>query len=287
MTSTSWNEQRLATTRIDHVVVRLSEPRGGELPLELSGCEPTYQIGMWLSDADRPRGHVRYEGTSKALPLGRVNYVPAGIDWTARLNSGNLIKPALYCDFDPEFFETLTGVASAESASHVEARGGVCTPLLERTLWMMHDEVRDPGFAHALAVDGLSRLMLAELGRGFARCGAGVQDIASLAGWQITRIRECVEEADGRAVTLAELAGLCGVSNSHFRRLFKASTGMTITRYVEDIRLRRARLLLSETRLPLKQIAYRLGFSGPSAFSVAFKRAAGISPLAYRQLALH
>ncbi|WP_176593635.1 helix-turn-helix transcriptional regulator [Sphingobium sp. EM0848] len=283
--STSWNERRLATTTIDDAVVRLCEPQGGKLPPELSGCEQTYQIGMWLSDVNRPHGYACYGSSRKFVPMSRFNCIPAGVDWKARLSGENPIQSAIYCDFEAAFFEACTGIASYDSTDYLEACFKASTPLLERTLWMMADEVGSPGFAHLLAVDGLSRLALAELGRSLARHCLPTNGDGVLAGWQLARIREYAEEAEGHAVTLTKLTELCGVSPSHLRRLFKATTGTTITRYVEDIRLRRARTLLIETQLPLKQIAYKLGFSGPSAFSAAFKRATGVAPHIYRKTA--
>src|SRR5690606_19607003 len=96
----SWNERRLATTTTDHGIVRLCEPQGGRFPRELSGCEQTYQLGMWLSDVNRPRGHMRYDSSSKHFNLERLHYLPAGIGWSARFDEGGQIKPAIYCDFE-------------------------------------------------------------------------------------------------------------------------------------------------------------------------------------------
>lgn len=105
---------------------------------------------------------------------------------------------------------------------------------------------------------------------------------AILSSAQLGRIRSFIEQAQCQRVTISAIAELCGISTSHMRRLFKETTGMSLGSYVEMVRIIRAKSLLGEGRLPLKQIAYELGFANPSAFSAAFRRATGATPKAYR-----
>lgn len=105
---------------------------------------------------------------------------------------------------------------------------------------------------------------------------------AGMSSAQLARIRAFIEQAQCQRVTISAIAELCGISTSHMRRLFKETTGMSLGSYVETVRIIRAKALLGEGRLPLKQIAYQLGFANPSAFSAAFRRATGITPKAFR-----
>ena len=65
-------------------------------------------------------------------------------------------------------------------------------------------------------------------------------------------------------------------------RAFRQSTGQTITAYAEAARLRHATRLLSDTDLPLGDIARQLGFAAPSAFSRWFRQHRGLSPREWR-----
>ena len=69
----------------------------------------------------------------------------------------------------------------------------------------------------------------------------------------------------------------------HLMRAFKASTGLTIHAYVEQVRLAKAKALLSDTDIQLKEIAFRLGFSNAANFSAAFRKSAGESPREFRR----
>jgi AraC-like DNA-binding protein len=67
-----------------------------------------------------------------------------------------------------------------------------------------------------------------------------------------------------------------GCSRQTLYRRLKAE-GLTFEQLLDGVRRRVSLQLLGEGR-PIKEIAYRVGFSEPSAFSRAFKRWTGSSP---------
>jgi transcriptional regulator GlxA family with amidase domain len=62
------------------------------------------------------------------------------------------------------------------------------------------------------------------------------------------------------------------LSPNHFRVLFKQQTGETVQEVLARLRLRRARYLVQETMLPMKQIAAETGFGDPLYFSAQYRR---------------
>jgi AraC family transcriptional regulator len=73
------------------------------------------------------------------------------------------------------------------------------------------------------------------------------------------------------------------LSPYHFSRAFKKSLGMPPRRYQMHRRVECAKMLLTERRLSVTEIAQQLGFADTSSFSVAFSNLAGRSPRAYRR----
>ena len=73
-----------------------------------------------------------------------------------------------------------------------------------------------------------------------------------------------------------------GVSYSNFRKLFKEFTGISPSLYQQDLKLQRAKELLSTTNLSIKEIAYRLNFESPDYFSSKFKIKTNLKPSEYR-----
>jgi AraC family transcriptional regulator len=131
--------------------------------------------------------------------------------------------------------------------------------------------------------EGLTMAIAVELARYLRLRGPEEPRTGGLAPWQHRRITEFLEAAEGAAPTIAELAALCGISRGHLMRSFKATAGQTLHQHIEDIRLARAKTLLSDRNISLKEIAALLGFSGASSFSVAFRRASGLPPAAFRR----
>ena len=96
------------------------------------------------------------------------------------------------------------------------------------------------------------------------------------------RIRETLETS----VTIQQVAEEMGVSYSNFRKLFKEYTGLSPATYQQDLRLQRAKELLSTTDLSVKEIAYRLNFESPDYFSAKFKIKTGRRPSELRSVSL-
>ena len=88
------------------------------------------------------------------------------------------------------------------------------------------------------------------------------------------RIREMLEGE----LSIQQLAEELGVSYSNFRKLFKEYTGLSPSTYQQDLRLQRAKELLTTTDLSVKEIAYRLNFESPDYFSSKFKAKMGVKP---------
>ena len=85
------------------------------------------------------------------------------------------------------------------------------------------------------------------------------------------------------APALPELAHRLGVSYTWFRRMFVHHTGLSPHQYRIQIKLGRARTLLSETALTVKEVAFRCGFESEHYFSRLFKRKTGVAPREWRQ----
>jgi AraC-like DNA-binding protein len=88
------------------------------------------------------------------------------------------------------------------------------------------------------------------------------------------RIREDVE----KSLTIQQLAEEFSISYSTFRKLFKEYTGISPALYQQDLKLQRAKELLTSTDLSVKEIAYRLNFETPDYFSSRFKIKTGRRP---------
>ncbi len=131
------------------------------------------------------------------------------------------------------------------------------------------------GFEQMIAANTLE-LVAATLGtaRGLATGGRAydvVQQAKAALGSRFEQLPE-----------MTELARSLGLSPSHFYRTFKEHTGLTPYQYHLQVRLNRAKALLRDTPLAIKEIARSLGFETTFHFSNDFRARIGVSPTQWR-----
>ncbi len=124
----------------------------------------------------------------------------------------------------------------------------------------------------------IGHLLLAQLQ---ALPGAGKQ--ASPGAGVVAAAERLLADNIEDPVSIPTLARQLGVSYSYFRREFKARTGLSPKRYLQRMRLERARRLLGSTVQSLEQIAERVGFSSAFHLSAEFKREFGLPPRDWRR----
>ncbi len=83
-------------------------------------------------------------------------------------------------------------------------------------------------------------------------------------------------------VTLEQIASQCHCSKSYIMQIFKHKGKGTVWRYITGLRMEKARMLLTESRLQIGEISERIGYSDSNYFTNTFRKENGISPSAYR-----
>jgi AraC-like DNA-binding protein len=137
----------------------------------------------------------------------------------------------------------------------------------------LHDLYGD-GLSLALIIDALKLVKVPERKRG------------ALAGWQLRRATDYIEDNCLRGIRLEELAGLLGISQSHFSHAFKASTGIAPHQWQMNARLRKAKDLLLRGEQPLTEIADETGFADQAHFTRVFRKNFGTTPAQWQKTRL-
>lgn len=81
---------------------------------------------------------------------------------------------------------------------------------------------------------------------------------------------------------ISNMAEYFSISPQHMRKLFKNHTGISISEYIQNLKLKRAMQLLSETDMLLQDIVLEIGNSDVSGFVRSFKQKTGMTPGQYR-----
>ena len=91
-----------------------------------------------------------------------------------------------------------------------------------------------------------------------------------------------LEEHYTESISMKEMAGLAGLSSTHFNRHFQDLLGTTPTRFLHSLRLEKARQLLASSDRNVGEIALETGFHDQSHFTRHFRKQMGMTPRAYR-----
>ncbi|GHC21639.1 helix-turn-helix transcriptional regulator [Aidingimonas halophila] len=97
------------------------------------------------------------------------------------------------------------------------------------------------------------------------------------------RLDDYIDSHRDEPIEVETLASLCALSPGHFHTRFRDLFGMTPMAYVQQRRLAHAARLIQDSRLPLGDIAQRVGFHDQGSFSRAYRRAYGKAPSVHRR----
>lgn len=102
----------------------------------------------------------------------------------------------------------------------------------------------------------------------------------------ILNIINYINENYSQNLSLKKLSDMFFVSPNHISRLFKSSMGKTISEYILELRLNKAKQLLSTTNLTVSDISAKCAFCSVNYFEIVFKNYIGMSPTKYRKKAI-
>lgn len=100
----------------------------------------------------------------------------------------------------------------------------------------------------------------------------------------VTLITTYIEANYDKDIYLEKISAEIGLSAKYVSRMFKETTGTSITDYIGDIRMAKAKDLLTHTDLKISDIAGRVGIQNRTTFLRMFKKFEGISPVDYRNI---
>lgn len=83
-------------------------------------------------------------------------------------------------------------------------------------------------------------------------------------------------------ITLQDISTKFFISRSYIAKLFKDYTNFTVSEYIMNMRINKAKELLLSTRKNMEEISELVGFSSANYFSLIFKKRVGLSPIKFR-----
>ncbi|MGV0852341.1 AraC family transcriptional regulator [Mycolicibacterium phlei] len=236
----------------------------------LNGCRRLVLSGG--PGAGRPAEFV-LDGADQLLHLDGVDVADAGVGADVVLGGHVEVNAA---------GEALLRGALPKIA-HVRASASEA-PILHAIMRRLVDEVTADRVGSAFAARQYGQLLLLELLRAYL-----AQAEALPPGWlrlltdeRLLPAVEAIHADPGKPWRLEDLARVSAMSRTSFAERFRSVAGMPPLTYLNGWRMQLARQALRGSDIRIGPLAAELGYSSESAFSNAFKREVGVSPVRYR-----
>ena len=110
-----------------------------------------------------------------------------------------------------------------------------------------------------------------------------MQDASSILAGQAADLIDRNESWNGKTPSMQQLAQRLGVSDRHLRRIFEAHFGVSPLQYLQTRRLLSAKQFLTDTTLPVSEVALLSGFASVRSFNTAFAQHYALNPSQLRR----
>ncbi|MNO39900.1 putative response regulatory protein [compost metagenome] len=108
-----------------------------------------------------------------------------------------------------------------------------------------------------------------------------------MSGTAVETIKRWISANYNQHADLNTLANMVFLTPSYLSKLFKQETGLTLTDYITEIRLRKAKHLLKNAPdLKIHEIGAEVGYGDPAYFNKLFKRVVGVTPNEYKRISI-
>jgi AraC family transcriptional regulator len=230
------------------------------------------------------RASIGDESFEETLEPGEITIIPAGLSMHWR-DDNTAQNDTLHLYISPQFLRTTAESVDVDySQISIALQFGIRDEHIHHIAMSLLHELKDTNVLGRLYADSLAKALAMQLVRRYSY----FKDLRTSRGGMAPRkLRKAIEFInnnldDEQAVGLAAVANEVKMSYSHFARAFKQSMGVSPNVYMTEQRIARAKKFLSETALPIADIALRTGFASQSHFTSTFRKLVWTTPKAFR-----
>jgi len=240
-----------------------------ELNVAISGAVTTQKIS-----ANGRR--IATKGTG-----GNLCITPAGQSisafWEKRLDNMMIV-------LDPAFIDRAAsenGISSRFEFAEVYKQRD---PLIQQLGLTLLEESESETPSGRLFSDSLIQTLTLHLLNNYGTALPAKQNIiGGLSGYKLRRVKEFMTENLEDDLSLAEISAVADLSQFHFARAFRKSTGLAPQQFLMQQRIERAKELLAKHDLPIVEVCLLTGFKNQSHFTSLFRKFTSLTPKVWRE----
>jgi len=205
---------------------------------------------------------------------------PIGASWDKTLDNMGI-------SFDPEFVRQTALENRFNSKFELAEIYKKEDSLIQHIGLALLAEAESKTPAGQLYADSLIQTLTLHLLKNYSTANLRQENLhGGLSGYRLRRVTEYISANLETDLSLAEIAAVADLSQYHFARAFRTSTGYTPQQYLMQQRIERAKQLLAENDLPIVEVSLRTGFKNQSHFTTLFRKFTKFTPKTWRELKL-
>ena len=169
------------------------------------------------------------------------------------------------------YYPTLTNRLSERTDGVITAAGAGSTA--ELMVGLITEHLTSPQVAELG-----NRLLLHTLRKSDTEQPKDIADNEALFDRRVTQVIKLMEDTVSEPMSISELTRHVGLSTRHLERVFRSVFDETPARFYKRLRVKRARVMIEETLLPMVDVAIATGFGSSASLATAVKAEFGITP---------
>ncbi len=203
-----------------------------------------------------------------SLTIFNSNEIHEGISYTADFH-------ALVIIFEMDTFSKETANYNVIFKSQIES-----DPVINALIMSIYKEENDKKSGYKLAMKGKLYELIAYLLRNYvAQSLSDRENIIRIKNLgRLNTVLKYIQENYTEPISNRELADMIHISEYRFCHLFKESTGKSPLKYINEVRLKKAYLLLEQKEMTVYQVAAAVGFQDYNNFGRLFRKYYGFPP---------
>ncbi|ARV61464.1 AraC family transcriptional regulator [Nostocales cyanobacterium HT-58-2] len=223
-------------------------------------------LERWLGDCHRSENCI----------AGDVAVIPPHV--THKVLSAHESEFIALC-LDTQFVSNIAAESVDSDVLEIIPHFSKPDPLIYQIGLALKTALQSDGSASRLYADSMATALSAHLLQHYSAPKHTLREYeGGMPKYKLQRVIEFIIDNLTENLLLGTMAQEVGMSQYHFARLFKQSTGLSPYQYVIHCRIERAKILLLQSQLKISEIASQVGFADQSQFTRHFKRILGVTP---------
>ncbi len=231
----------------------------------------------------RGRCFLSIEGNRYELVSGDFVYVSPGVDHRVTSAEGDKLDSLLLCGFST-FEADKNDLLVRDIPEYIVLRNETLQDYqwLRRTLEHLSAEYMSDQPSVEITINKLTEILIIQLLRSEFGGDNNVGIVAAMRNKKLAKALTEIHSDLSKPWTVEAAATQASMSRSGFSKLFSETVNISFFEYITQVRVKRAKRLLEASKFSVAEIAEQVGYQSELSFIKVFKKAAQMTPRAYR-----